>query len=603
MKYALFAIFLFSIISIASAIDVNNSYTFPCTGTTGQDLNTLYGWYFYTGGGDGNATVVSNECQIFVKNNGIGGAVVLDDDQNLLTLETNGRITLSFEWVGAALLGGTWDGTYIGLSKYNNAISTPAIYFNITNATGSFTFDINGASTGYSGTLVSGRVYSIVLNKTSATTYDYNVFENTTLLTSGNNRTIDFNQLAHFFVKSEAGSPGAGRVRVTIDDINIVQTTQDYNGLIVTIKKPINISSITQTLTPFSFSNSGTQFIYYQNLTSEKTYVLPSISLNYDIVNVDFNNDFFIYKYLIIADGTQKNVTIQPYLTPKDNGIQVNFLTLSSFTEKTLPYVQIYQYKTLSSSPVLVGSYITDGTGISVIPFVIANDYNLLFVYHSTLFQSAFTPSSTDILKKVYISSETLSILTKDQNWVTVTFLDTLKLRGTNTDFNLVVDTNAKGITRIDVNISHNKIGLLYRSNNIVDANNFPIQFNYAVNTSTLDYSIPVDLNVIIYKGTAAYVYSVKYNLTTSQYTILKYSKLAVTNFGKTLAGMIAVFLTILILGVFSIRGLSNPQPQLIIASLILGGFAFIGWINWDFLAICLLISWILSLKDYSWGG
>ena len=122
---------------------------------------------------------------------------------------------------------------------------------------------------------------------------------------------------------------------------------------------------------------------------------LPN-ALDYYVINVDANSEWFPRNYAISVPGRPTNYSFQPYLVSALEGYLVWFYVYD-ISGISLPDVLVKVKKNVEGIGITeVESRATDATGIVVFSFVALDNYNLNFYYDGNIILSeTFVPSLT----------------------------------------------------------------------------------------------------------------------------------------------------------------------------------------------------------------
>lgn len=223
-KIVLFSIgFLILMASSASAY-----YTYDFSAATGTDLNTLYGWYFFTDTtGNTDADVNNGVGRVLSSNDGAGGTTITIDSQNLTVVDDGDIIDLNFVYKGYFVNTGSFDTGQIGLANFTGSgIGTNNLYINMIDSNGDFYLRLNGVYRTYRGTLNIDSNYGFHLVRAGSGTFEWNFSENGVIKDSDTN-VIGAESL-YFFARNSAGGVGTGQTFLQFD--NIVAGSPDANA-------------------------------------------------------------------------------------------------------------------------------------------------------------------------------------------------------------------------------------------------------------------------------------------------------------------------------------------------------------------------------------
>lgn len=411
----------------------------------------------------------------------------------------------------------------------------------------------------------------------------------------GNTDTINFavwgfpndNNLLGLVVNQQYRVGDSKQVCVVVNttgDINKLRCEDFFITRIIT-KIPKNITNLSL-ITPFdasidstppqSFTNSsedGNFWFFYQGLDSNSHNLI-----------VDANVSFFLSTYFIGLNGVDLNQTIQPYMVPATEGINVIITAKDSLTNDTVKGVIAAFNRTVSTDgDVLVVAGTTDDLGRISLPFIAGIDHNftLQFPFGTIIRTGTYIPQTIDATNGIAISVASTSLF--DVNAIGVTDINYLQSQVTPQspiDLNTII-TSTRTIAAVTITVDHNGVQLATDSNS-----NCPTtcQFNFTIEVGGLDETFPlietVDINYAdggTFQSTKAITISRQPFDLFNSFTTAKTEDLG--DIGGTMF-LSAVIIAIL-LGIvhFSFPSVDN-SPTFVLAATILLFLSFVGWVD-----------------------
>lgn len=204
--------------------------------------------------------------------------------------------------------------------------------------------------------------------------------------------------------------------------------------------------------------------------------------------------------YVFSFDSSQSTATLQPFLPPVATSILTTVTTLTTTNLNPIPGQRIRVFKFLQTGRTLVHDNFTDGKGETVVPFVIADEYEI----------EVFDADGVLLTTKAYIAtatSNTLFFYINEQGLVEfptitqvqVNFRPSIKTHNT-TDVNVIVDINSStsSIVAIQVIMINNDVNIFDSGLDTAapaDGNQYVFIIDEFV---SIDNSFPVNFIVIV---------------------------------------------------------------------------------------------------------
>lgn len=373
----------------------------------------------------------------------------------------------------------------------------------------------------------------------------------------------------------------------------VVNTTGDVNKLhcenffttrvITKIPKDItNLSLITpfdasiDSVPPQSFSGlsvDGNFWFFYQGLDSNTHNLI-----------VDANVTFFLSTYFIGLNGVDLNQTIQPYMVPATDGINVIITAKDSLTNNTVQGVVAAFNRIVSTDgDVLAISGVTDDLGRISLPFIAGIDHNftIQFPFGTILRTGTYIPQTIDATDGIGISVASTSVFDTNAIGVTdVNFLQSQVTPASPIDLNAIV-TSSRTMSAVTYTVDHNGVQLFTDTNS-----NCPTtcQFNRSQDVAGLDEKFPL-IEIIDVNYTDGGSFRITKAVTISRtpfglfesFTTVKTSDLG--DIGGTM--FLSAIIIAILLGIvhFTFPSIDN-SPTFVLAATILLFLSFVGWVD-----------------------
>ena len=285
----------------------------------------------------------------------------------------------------------------------------------------------------------------------------------------------------------------------TTGDLNKTKCERFYDTRVIA-KIPKNISTL-DNATPFTATANIIPIQAYSSVSVDQNFwffYTGNPDTNTYNLTIDANVGYFISTYLIGLNATDLNKTIQPYVVPVTDGINVVFTGLDSLTNDIVPTSVLFFNRNISGQGnVLVNSGITDATGRIAFPFIANVDHNftIQFPFGITIKTGNYIPQSGDSISVIIPTSSTGS--TTITGVADVDFLQDRaepKPNGS-VDLNQIV-TTSRTISSIRIAIDHNGVTLFNDLNSVGVSNGGHFGQNIDVNGRSSLY--PLDINVTV---------------------------------------------------------------------------------------------------------
>ena len=188
-----------------------------------------------------------------------------------------------------------------------------------------------------------------------------------------------------------------------ITDATAGNILRDYNGTLVTVKVPLDISNFSTTITPFDIQVGGLALQTFDAISADQTFRIFSDTVNFYTVAVapDNNTDFSGTSFLVKTLGGKATETLQPFFVSTSTaiGLTSTIFTINNSEErKTVPGIRIESFTDINGTSTLVESRLSDITGTAQFHFELARNYDLFFYDPDgvLLFSGTLTAKSTD---------------------------------------------------------------------------------------------------------------------------------------------------------------------------------------------------------------
>lgn len=385
------------------------------------------------------------------------------------------------------------------------------------------------------------------------------------------------------------------RVGDTREVCVVVNTTGDVNKLHcenffnthVTVKVPKDITNLSL-ITPFDASIDSTPPQSFTGLSVDGNfwffYQTTPDSNSHNVI-VDANVTFFLSTYFVGLNAIDLNQTIQPYMVPATQGINVILTAKDSLTNDSVQGVVASFNRIVSTDgDVLAISGTTDTLGRLSLPFIAGIDHNftIQFPFGTIVRIGTYIPQTVDATDGVGISVASVSVF--DTNAIGVTDVNFLQHQATPNspiDVNVRVEKTSRAIASMTVTIDHNGVNLDSNSVGIVT---LPYDFNFSVEVGGLDVRIPVfvtlDINYV--DGGSARIKSTV-TINASQFNLFQSFTTAKTDELGDIGGtmFLSAIIIAILLGIvhFNFPNVDNSFTFVFAAAILLF-LSFVGWVD-----------------------
>ncbi len=372
----------------------------------------------------------------------------------------------------------------------------------------------------------------------------------------------------------------------TTGDVNKLHC-EDFFSTHITVKVPKDITDLSL-ITPFdasidsvpaqSFSGltvDGNFWFFYQTVPDSNTHNLI----------VDANVSFFLSTYFIGLNAFDLNQTIQPYMVPATEGINVILTAKDSLTNSTVQGVVIAFNRIVSTDgSVLTISGVTDDLGRISLPFIAGIDHNftLQFPFGTILRTGSYIPQTIDATDGVGISIASTSLFDVNAIGVTdINFLQSQARPNSPIDINVIVESSTRAIAAITVRIDHNGVFLDSNSVGIVP---LPYDFNFSIEVGGLSVLIPVIVTVDInYVDGGTFQTTKAVTIVTAAFNLFdSFTSAQARDLGELGGTMfLSAILIAILLGIvhFSFPAVDNTFTFVFAATILLF-LSFVGWVD-----------------------
>lgn len=350
---------------------------------------------------------------------------------------------------------------------------------------------------------------------------------------------------------------------------------ENFTSTRVLVKRPKDkVSDII--LTPFDVATNDITRQFYSAQTTDINVFLFFESGNDQNVlyTIDFNASYFSSTFLIQTNDTNTFRTIQPLLVLISESVSSVFHVINAITQNTIPDVVIESRQ----GGVLIESTITDSTGSATLNFVVADTYNLTFIFQGVIsLEQEIRPIDTEYF--IYLFLEEIITEPQDPESITITFDPSIGQvqEGTDGNFTLtqIVTADRSSITQINIQVDQN--GLLFFDTNFTGVPSGGT-FSQDFNASSFDSDSPVNVTIIV---TSSLIDETKKSISyfiqfTSQVTFLNAINDLGINLGDVGRVVLVVLSSFVVIGGFA-QATRNPHILGGIVVIWLGMFTAIG--------------------------
>ncbi len=370
----------------------------------------------------------------------------------------------------------------------------------------------------------------------------------------------------------------------TTGDVNKVACENFFITKVIT-KIPKDITNLSN-ITPFSASIDSIPPQSFSSVSVDQNFWFFNQGLDSNTHNliVDANVSFFLSTYFIGLNGVDLNQTIQPYMVPATDGINVIITAKDSLTNDTVAGVVARFDRIVSTDgSVEVISGVTDDLGRISLPFIAGIDHNftIQFPFGTILRVGTYIPQTIDATDGIGISVASTSVFDVNAIGVTDTnFLQSQVTPQSPVDLNVII-TSTRLISAVTATVDHNGVELDTDSNS-----NCPVtcQFNFSVEVAGLNESFPliiiVDYNYVD-GGTLQVTKAV--TISTTPFRLFESFTTAKTRDLGDIGGtmFLSAIIIAIILGLvhFSFPSIDNSFTFVFAATILLF-LSFVGWVD-----------------------
>lgn len=374
-------------------------------------------------------------------------------------------------------------------------------------------------------------------------------------------------------------------------DVNKLRCENFFTTHVIA-KVPKNITNL-GLITPFDVSVDSVPAQAFSGVSVDQNFwfFYQNLDSNTHNLIVDANVEFFLSTYFIGLNGVDLNQTIQPYVVPVTDGINVIFTAKDSLTNDTVQGVVIDFSRNVSTDGiVLVESGVTDDLGRISLPFIAGIDHNftLQFPFGTILKTGTYIPQSIDATNGIGISVPSVSLFDVNAVGVTdVNFLQSQVDPASPVDLNVIV-TSVREIASATATVDWNGVQQATDSNSDCATG---CSFGFSIDVAGFDERIPlivtIDLN---YVDGGTFQLTKAVTISRTRFDLFESFTTAKTNDLGGVGGtmVLAALIISLILGIihFSFPVVDNSH-SFVIAATILLFLSFVGWIDG--------VTWILA--------
>ena len=461
------------------------------------------------------------------------------------------------------------------------SIDINSLYFNR-----DFIFDINNLSILDLNLLMlkvadgSNRDYQIFQpNETTLITNSFVEWQRTDAVNNGiSQRTLtDASALLTFFGQEDA----LYTLRITDTVANVIRI---YNGTIITVLRPLDITDTSSVLTPFSLDVGGLATQSFTGLTSDLNVTIFSDTVDLYTFSVDANADFFGTSTLIQTKGGLAQQDFQPYLVPQTGNLEATIFTINNPEgRKTLTGIRIESRTIIDGVSTLVESKFSDGTGQAVFHFEKGRIYDLSFFEPDGGFIFTKQIEANDTQFFAFIDLQLVTTTPDPSGQVTIVWEPSLGvILPIDGNINIATILSPTGFTigdinvfatyLVDTNVFFNQIRGLNASFDVNVAHSIPVGNLDANRTITVTVQV-FDLsgNLI---GTFKKVYAFKDTITSGVFGDAR------DILGQFAVTLLALIFIIPVIGELSVRATGSDTNNLFVGAAILTFIGmFVGWI------------------------
>ncbi len=376
-------------------------------------------------------------------------------------------------------------------------------------------------------------------------------------------------------------------------DVNKLRCENFFTTHVIA-KVPKDITDLSL-VTPFDVSIDSVPAQSFTGVTVDQNFwfFYQNLDSNTHNMIVDANVEFFLSTYFIGLNGVDLNQTIQPYVVPVTDGINVIFTAKDSLTNDTVQGVVIDFARNVSTDGIVsVESGVTDDLGRISLPFIAGIDHNftLQFPFGTILKTGTYIPQSIDATNGIGISVPSVSLF--DVNAVGVTDVNVLQRQvdpASPIDINVIV-TSTRIMSAVTVTVDHNGVVL---SPSPDSNSNCPTtcSFNFSIDVTGLNEKFPLVVTTDVnYTDGGSFTTKQAVTISRTPFDLFESFTTAKTNDLGDVGGtmVLSAFIIALILGIFhfSFPAVDNSH-SFVIAATILLFLSFVGWVDG--------ITWVLA--------
>jgi len=366
---------------------------------------------------------------------------------------------------------------------------------------------------------------------------------------------------------------------------------------------PIDINAYTYTIRIYEADNVRE----FTGLTDENYYSIPKGTDDYVQVEIDTNapSVYFSRRYAFKYLAAEDSDTLQPYLiTSLGTGFQSALFTRTQ-SNAAVVGVRVVSKKRVGEVVLTMEEGVTDAAGSATFSFLSNDSYLLDFYFRDELIWQNVELHPVYTTYQFYLDLRIFSGIDTNGTVFGVVFEPDEPLIDSNTfvDLNLWLDVNGSTIQNINILVYFDANGL-YDANIAVDGfYNIP---PLSIVGSPVATPLTVEVILTTTRGETiirSKSYSVNPSLTQRQlYTLLTVTLLDELNLDRhsehrEVTTLIAVIITIFIVGSLSAKSRLDTTGSSIMGLLILSGFMILGWVLWEvFIVACLLMAALIML-------
>jgi len=363
---------------------------------------------------------------------------------------------------------------------------------------------------------------------------------------------------------------------VQVSDANNTKCFIYYVGRILVHSPKDEVSG--ENLSPYGITVSGNFGQDFNYVSGDKNIFLFSTSATNYLMQIDKNNAYYPRNYVFILYPTTY-WELSPYLARISDSIYATLYVFDDLTKTTLQNITIISKKYISGILTTVESTITDSTGQANLVLIPSETYYWSFYDGNVFVETKEVRPSTTIFY-VFIRTSTTSVIQPSGEKMLVTFVPSAS--GIAKSGSPFVFTQTATNTAYEIPTSMT-ITITQDANNLYTTTitTAPFTSTASIPTTSVQDNIMITVEVTIDTNAGNhYVFKQSYQVSKGYDLVSTLQKFR-EGVGESTAIIIALIITILVVGWFGLKAGADPSALGIIALVMLGFFTAITWIPW----------------------